>query len=193
MYTNNVIQLFLPTTEIPTCQDPGPIQQGTRLPEEAPLEGGLFRVGDTILYACSHVDDTLVGPSSIECLLDTSTGEGRWTDDQPECKAPPPILCPLPSNGELEHGHIKVIDEGTILYRCDHSYYLNLELTVETEYMRTCQEDGTWSGHHQECVCKFNTGLLYLLIFLQPTLLFPNQQVVQMSNRPSQMLDLHDS
>ncbi|XP_022100203.1 sushi, von Willebrand factor type A, EGF and pentraxin domain-containing protein 1-like isoform X2 [Acanthaster planci] len=99
-----------------------------------------FLLGERLSYECNLGFD-LLGMSARICLPTR-----QWSGDPPICQ---PVQCPPPAevaNGVvLSQGSLDYQSE--VQYRCDTGY-----VPSTSEFSRTCQADGTWTGRGLDCL-----------------------------------------
>ncbi|XP_078664783.1 sushi, von Willebrand factor type A, EGF and pentraxin domain-containing protein 1-like [Branchiostoma floridae x Branchiostoma belcheri] len=121
-----------PTCELVKCSILNP-------PVEGSMNGG-NNYNDTVYFTCAPGHD-LTGSSNRTCQAD-----GLWSGTQPSCSA---LECPeldAPLNGETTGG----TSVGSFLiFFCKEGFDL-----TGGDFMRTCQNDQTWSGTQPTCERK---------------------------------------
>ena len=101
---------------------------------------GDLTAGTEATFSCAP-GHKLIGQAVITCQLG-----GAWSEPPPRCQL---IDCGRPA--ELEHGELLVSETyfgATAEFACEEDYWL-----LGSE-LRTCQEDGRWSGEEAFCECK---------------------------------------
>ena len=122
----------------------------------------------TITSFSCNVGYELSGSSETVCLAN-----GSWSSSQPTCKCEWLVVfiimvtgaiviiytvvtecdeLPNPSNGKMD-GEYRIY-QSTVFFSCDVGYFLNGSSN------RTCQADGTWSGH--ETICQRTLFIILL-------------------------------
>jgi len=127
---------------IPTCE--GILCEPLQLAPTLKMKASCSRLpGDTCEFACERGYD-LIGSSIRTC-----NSEGSWTGTQPRCDAVTCSKLSPPSNGELLGCNATQMIYSTV---CTFSCKEGFE--GKGSFVRSCTENGTWSG--TDLVCTGN-------------------------------------
>ncbi|XP_063416134.1 sushi, von Willebrand factor type A, EGF and pentraxin domain-containing protein 1-like [Mytilus trossulus] len=113
---------------------------------------GSYTYMETITYSCIPGYEVQSGDLERTCRDD-----GTWCGSPPVCV---PVSCTDPENGQFtkEKTHSSYIFRDTITYTCITGYEVK-----SGDLKRSCQADGTWSGHPP--VCKISLKYLCAIFF----------------------------
>uniref|UniRef100_A0A2H6MZM1 Sushi domain-containing protein n=1 Tax=Micrurus carvalhoi TaxID=3147026 RepID=A0A2H6MZM1_9SAUR len=130
----------LPTCESIPCARPPVIANG----RYEPTPSDVYEVGQIIIYRCDP-NYSLIGNSTITCVVAENDVDGKWDLPSPECKN---VKCPRPS---IPYGNVANVFQAAYTYQDNLQIECNPGYTLLGSSSIRCGADSQWKPSLPRC------------------------------------------